>query len=101
MSERFSEAEAARRLGISKGTLIRERIAGRIHPIRIGQRIIHYTQPILDEYERQCRNIPAKSETSGSAGDSVLRIGAERGTTLPVDRQGASLLAQQTFKRAS
>lgn len=54
MSEKFDEAEAARRLTISKATLSRERLAGRIHPIRIGPRVIRYTQEILDEYRRRC-----------------------------------------------
>lgn len=30
----FSEQEAANRLGFSKATLMRERIAGKIHPMR-------------------------------------------------------------------
>lgn len=54
MSEKFDEAEAAKRLTVSKATLARERLAGRIHPIRIGPRIIRYTQEILDEYRRRC-----------------------------------------------
>lgn len=56
----FSEAEAAHRLGISKPTLARLRLAGQIHPMRIGPRIIRYTDEILDEYRQQCRNAPAK-----------------------------------------
>jgi hypothetical protein len=50
----FDEAEAARRLNVSKATLARERLSGRIHPMRIGQRVIRYTQEILDEYRRSC-----------------------------------------------
>jgi hypothetical protein len=56
MSEKFDEAEAARSLIVSKATLARERLAGHIHPIRIGPRVIRYTQEILDEYRRQCPN---------------------------------------------
>lgn len=52
----FTEAEAALKLGISKTSLVRERLAGKVKPIRIGQRIIRYTDEILEEYLRQCRN---------------------------------------------
>lgn len=49
----FTEAEAARKLGVSKATLTRERLAGRISPIRMGQRIIRYTDAILNEYRNR------------------------------------------------
>ena len=101
MVERFGEAEAARRLGISKATLARARLAGHIHPMRFGPRTIRYTQQILDEYEQRCRNAPAKSETTGSARGAAPSSGAEPGTTPPLDRHAASLLAQQTFRKAS
>ncbi|MDD0928098.1 hypothetical protein LOD59_10780 [Xylella fastidiosa subsp. multiplex] len=39
----YGEGEATRRLCISKTTLTRERIAGRIHPIRISTRIYRYS----------------------------------------------------------
>ena len=97
----FTEAEAARRLGVSKATLSRERLAGRIKPIRIGQRIIRYTDEILDEYLQQCRNASAKSETTGSASGPAPSSGAARGTTPSLDRQSAHHLAQMTFKRQS
>ncbi|HZF98657.1 MAG TPA: helix-turn-helix domain-containing protein [Pseudoxanthomonas sp.] len=100
-AERFDEAEAARRLGISKATLARVRLAGGIHPIRIGPRVIRYTQAILDEYEQKCRNVSAKLETSGSASVPARSSGAARGTTSALDRQSAHLLAQRTFKKAS
>jgi hypothetical protein len=47
---RFTEAEAAVRLGISKASLMRERVAGRIRPYRFGSRTFRYTEEILDEY---------------------------------------------------
>ena len=101
MSERFDEAEAARRLTISKAALQRERIRGNIHPIRIGPRIIRYTQAILDEYEQRCRNVPAKLESSGLPADPAPSSGAGPGTTPPLDRHDAHRLAQTIFKRAS
>lgn len=101
MSEKFDEAEAARRLGVSKASLSRERLRGNIHPIRIGPRIIHYTQEILDEYEHRCRNIPDKLATTGSVKGPAPNNGAERGTTPNLGRQDAHLLAQTIFKRAS
>lgn len=97
----FNEAEAAGKLEISKSTLIRERLAGKIHPMRHGKRIIYYTDAILDEYRESCRNVSAKSETSGSASGQDRNSGAERGSTKQPDKQSAYLLAQQTFKRAS
>lgn len=99
--DRLNEAQAAKALKISKSTLARERMAGRIRPIRIGPRIIHYTQEILDEYEQRCRNAPDKLESTGSASDAGRTSGAARGTTPKLDRQSASLLAQQTFSKAS
>lgn len=99
--DKFSEAEAATRLNISKSTLVRERMAGRIHPIRIGQRVIHYTQAILDEYEQRCRNVSEKSEITGLASGQVPSSGAGRGSTKPLDKHDAHLLAQRMFKRAS
>lgn len=101
MSEKFDEAEAARRLDISKSTLTRARLRGEIFPIRIGPRVIHYTQAILDEYEQQCRNVSEKSETTGSASGPARTSGAGRGTTPQLDRQSAHLLAQRIFKKAS
>ena len=95
----FTEAEAAGKLGISKSTLIRERLAGKIHPIRMGARIIRYTDSILAEYQIQCRNAPDKSATSGSASGPDRRNGAERGTTPALDKQSAHLLAQTIFRR--
>jgi hypothetical protein len=50
----LTETAAAQRLGVSKATLSRERLAGRIHPIRMGRRIIRYTDAILDEYRNRC-----------------------------------------------
>ena len=97
----ITEAEAAERLGISKATLARERLAGHVHPIRIGQRIIRYTDSILDEYLRQCRNTPAKAATSGYPSDRGRTTGAAPGTTPTPDRRDAHLLAQQTFRKAS
>lgn len=100
-AEKFDEAEAAKRLGVSKSTLTRERMRGAILPIRIGPRVIQYTQAILDEYEQQCRNVSAKSETSGSASGQDRSSGAERGSTAQPDKQSAHLLAQRIFKKAS
>jgi hypothetical protein len=97
--ERFTEAEAARRLDISKASLMRERIAGKIHPYRIGQRIIRYTDAIIDEYLQACRNVPAKSENSGSVSGQGRTAGAERGSTATLGRRDAHRLAQTIFKR--
>ena len=97
----ITEAEAATRLGISKATLARERLAGNIHPVRIGQRIIRYTETILDEYVTQCRSTPDKSENSGSRSERARTTGAEPGSTPAHDRHDALLLAQQTFRKAS
>jgi hypothetical protein len=95
----FDEAEAARRLGMSKATLTRERLAGKIHPMRHGVRIIRYTDAILAEYQDKCRNAPDKSETTGSRSAQARPNGSERGTTPAADRHGAHHLAQTIFKR--
>lgn len=97
----FDEAVAARKLGVSKATLTRERLAGRVHPIRMGARIIRYTDEILDEYLSRCRNAPDKSETTGSPSERGQTAGIERGTTKLLDRQDAHRLAQATFRRPS
>ena len=97
----FDEAEAARRLGVSKATLMRERVAGKIHPMRIGQRVIRYTESILDEYREQCRNAPARSATTGSASAEAQISGVERGSTQKLDKRDAHRLAQTIFKRRS
>jgi hypothetical protein len=96
LPELFTEAEAAERLGISKATLTRERMVGRIGAIRIGQRIIRYTDEILSEYLRQCES--GKSATTGSAGGATPTAGAGPGSTPLLDRPSASRLAQQTFR---
>lgn len=102
MSEQpFDEAEAARRLGISKATLSRDRLAGKIHPMRHGQRIIRYTEAILDEYRALCRNAPDKSETIGSRKGQAPASGAEHGTTRGLDKRDALHLAQTIFRKAS
>jgi excisionase family DNA binding protein len=101
MIDTFTEAEAAKKLGISKTTLVRERMAGRIRAIRMGQRIIRYTEEILDEYLRQCANDPDKSATTGSASGQARTRGAERGSTPQLDKHAAHLLALRTFKKAS
>lgn len=101
MSDRFNEAEAARRLKISKASLSRERLRGNIHPIRIGPRLIRYTQAILDEYEQRCRNVPDKSENTGSVSAPAPSSGVGRGTTPSLDKHDAHRLAQTIFKRAS
>lgn len=97
----FTEAEAARKLGVSKATLTRDRLAGKIHPMRFGQRVIRYTDAILEEYRQQCRNAPDKSETTGSAKGPDRSSGAAPGTTPALDRQSAHRLAQAIFKRPS
>lgn len=48
-AERYDEAEAARRLGVSKATVTRARLSGDLRHIRIGSRIIRYTDALLDE----------------------------------------------------
>ncbi|HXS04874.1 MAG TPA: DNA-binding protein [Rhodanobacter sp.] len=78
---------------------MRERIAGRIHPYRIGQRIIRYTDAILNEYLESCRNVSEKSVTTGSPNGQAPRNGAERGTTPTLGRRDAHHLAQTIFKR--
>jgi hypothetical protein len=97
----FNEAEAAKRLGISKATLSRERLARRIFPMRHGQRVIRYTETILDEYRQLCRNAPDKSETTGYPNGQAHASGAERGTTPRLDKHDALHLAQTTFRKAS
>ena len=96
---RFTEAVAADKLGISKASLMRERIAGRVHPYRIGQRIIRYTDAILSEYLESCRNVPEKSATTGSPNGQAPRNGVARGTTPTLGRHDAHHLAQTIFKR--
>lgn len=99
--EQFTEAEAARKLTMSKSTLVRLRLMGKIQPMRLSPRIIRYTEAILDEYRSQCRNAPDKLETTGSASGRDRLSGAERGTTPPLDKQSAHRLAQMIFKRPS
>lgn len=94
----FSEQEAANRLGFSKSLLMRERLAGKIHPMRHGTRVIRYTQAIIDEYQSQCRNVSDKSANTGSAKGEAVSNGAGRGMTPTLDKQDAHLLAQSIFK---
>jgi hypothetical protein len=97
----FTEAEAALKLGISQATLVRDRLAGRVFPMRYGQRIIRYTEAILAEYQESCRNAPEKSAATGSRSAPAPRNGAERGTTPALDKRDAHRLAQTIFKRRS
>lgn len=97
----FNECEAARRMGISKATLMRERIAGKIHPMRHGRRVIRYTQQIIDEYQSKCRNVSDKSANTGSAKGEAVSNGAAHGTTLKLDKHDVHQLAQKTFKKQS
>lgn len=95
----FTEAEAARKLGISKALLMRERAKGRVHPMRYGQRVIRYTDEILIEYQKLCRSGLDKLANSGSANDPAPTAGAEHGSMPTLDRQDAHHLAQAMFKR--
>ncbi len=95
----YGEGEATRRLYISKTTLTRERIAGRIHPIRISTRIYRYSNQILEEYIQQCRNVLEKSGIIGSASALVPKIGAALSLMLLPDKQTAHLFAQRIFKK--
>lgn len=95
----FTEAEAAKRMGISKATLTRERMANRIGAIRIGQRVIRYTDEILREYLRQCES--GKSATTGYRKGRDQDSGAEPGSTPLLDRPSAHRLAQATFGKRS
>jgi len=95
----FDEAEAARRLGMSKATLMRERVAGRINPMRFGQRLIRYTEEILEEYRQLCRSGLDKSVTSGSAKGKALMPGAGHGSMPTLGKQDAHHLAQSIFKK--
>lgn len=97
----FTEAEAAGRLEISKATLMRDRIAGKVHPIRYGKRVIRYTDAILAEYQESCRNAPEKSAGTGSRSAQAPHSGAERGTTATPDKRDVHRLAQTIFKRQS
>ena len=97
----FTEAEAARRLGISKATLTRDRVAGKARPMLMGLRTIRYTDEILKEYRELCRAGSGKSETTGSVSGQARSTGAERGMPPTLDRQSAHRLALATFKRPS
>lgn len=95
----FNEAQAAKKLGISKSLLMRERARGRVHPIRYGQRVIRYTDEILIEYQQLCRSGLDKLANTGSANDQALSNGVEHGSTPALGRQDAHHLAQAMFKR--
>lgn len=95
----FDEAEAARRLGMSKATLMRERVAGRVTPMRFGQRVIRYTESILEEYRQLCRSGLDKSATSGSAREKAPTPGAGHGSTPALGKHDAHHLAQAIFKK--
>ncbi|KAJ4853174.1 helix-turn-helix transcriptional regulator [Xylella fastidiosa] len=99
LPELYTEEEAARRLLVSKATLTRERMAGRIHPIRISTRIYRYSNQIIEEYIQQCRNVQDKSGNTGSVGVPTLKTGIEHGASLLLDGQSAHLLAQRIFKK--
>lgn len=96
----FSETEAAERLGISKATLARERIAGHVCPIRIGTRIIRYTDEIIGEYLQQCR-------TPATSGDGKASPAARPATNSrsaasikqTLSRSDAHQLALRTFRK--
>jgi hypothetical protein len=95
----FTEAQAAKKLGISMSLLRRERARGRVHPIRYGERVIRYTDEILIEYQQLCRNGLDKLASTGSANDPAPTGGVERGLTPALGRQDAHHLAQAIFKR--
>lgn len=96
--ELLTEQQAASELGISKATLTRVRLSGKIQAIRMGQRIIRYTHEALNEYIQQC-SASDKSATTGSPSAPDRSSGAEPGTTPLLDRQSAHRLAQMTFRQ--
>jgi hypothetical protein len=98
-SEEMTEAEAAKRLRISRSTLMRDRLAGKARPIIYGKRTIRYTLAILEEYRETCRTSLDKSATSGSPSGPALSNGAAPGMTGALDRHDAHRLAQATFRR--
>lgn len=87
----FDEAEAARRLGVSKATVTRERCAGKIRPYRIGKRVIRYTDKILGDYLETCLSGPATSIDGVSA--------KKRATKVMARFDQDHLLAQAVFKK--
>lgn len=99
LPEQFTETEAARKLGIGRSLLMRERAAGKIRPIRYGVKKIRYTIAILEEYQQLCRSGLDKLGNSGSANDPAPITGAEHGSTPALDRHDAHRLAQAMFKR--
>jgi Helix-turn-helix domain len=94
----FNEAEAARRLGVSKATLTRERAAGRIHPYCIGQRVIRYTDEILGEYLETCRVAPRVPAVRALTKRLDTNVGRRRSETPMLSREDGHLLARATFK---
>jgi hypothetical protein len=99
--DEFDEAEAARRLGISKATLSRDRLAKKVFPIVYGKRTIRYNKAILEEYRALCRKGLDKSGSTGSANDPAPTAGAEPGSTPQLGKRDAHRLAQAILKRGS
>jgi excisionase family DNA binding protein len=63
----MSEQQAAKRLGISRITLLRARMAGRIGAYRIGTRVLYseekHLRPFLETCERKPRDARKRSRT--------------------------------------
>lgn len=94
----LTEQQAADRLGFSKATLTRERLAGKIHYMRQGARIIRYKQEFLDEYELKCTNGLDKSVNTGSVKGVAVSNGVGLGSIQKLDKQDVHHLAQSIFK---
>ena len=101
----FSEAEAARRLGVSIDTVRRERKRKNIGFVMIG-RGIRYTDKLLNAYLeartiKPCRNENTKdgSENTGSLNTERPRIGTGRGSTAEDVRHAVSVLERTISKK--
>ncbi len=68
----LSEKEAATLLGVSRITLLRARMAGRIGAYRIGARVLYseekHLRPFLESCERKVRGAKWGGERNGARG---------------------------------
>ena len=101
----YSEAEAARRLGLPVFTLMRERRDRRIGFKQVRRRI-YYTEADLAAYigstqVQACPKTASRSEPSGSVNAPIVPRGAALGSISEEDRLAARHLAQMILKKRS
>jgi transcriptional regulator with XRE-family HTH domain len=105
LPRRYTQAEAAGKLGLTVPTLQRLERQGHIKAFRPSPRKVYYLESVLIAYMEAPkpwdRKTTSESASTSSASGPTAQSIAHVGTTAPLDRQSAYLSASETFRKRS